>query len=460
MSQAGPDQQPPLCFILMPSGTMPAPDGRRVDFNAVYHEIIAPAVSAAGMQPIRAELEKDGGIKLKAIYERFILCDYAIADLTIANATVFYQLGVRHAESPFSTALIYAETVELFDVNGPGAIQYRLGDNGKPVQSETSVQRLSRFLLDCRNATNDHQTHSSIYQVLQHFPEIQRLKTDVFRDQVAYSENIRYQLTKARELCFTDRQAAIDAVDSVYSSISSLTDAEAALIIDLLLSFRALERWHKMIHLVEALPVILAETVLVQEQYGLALNRTGRGEEAERVLKRLIDKHGPSSETNSILGRVYKDRWNVCKHQDNTALAQGLLQKAIDTYLKGFESDWRDAYPGINALKLMEQSSPPDPRRIKLNPVVRFAVERRIASGRSDYWDYATLVELAVLANDPFSASNSFSKAQAMLREPWEAESTARDLTLIRDLRAKRSEDTDWLEKIISQLEIAGVSGE
>jgi hypothetical protein len=31
------------------------------------------------------------------MFERVVLCEYAAADLTTANADVFYELGVRHA---------------------------------------------------------------------------------------------------------------------------------------------------------------------------------------------------------------------------------------------------------------------------------------------------------------------------------------------------------------------------
>ena len=54
-----------------------------------------------------------------------------------------------------------------------------------------------------------------------------------------------------------------------------------------------------------------AGTKAFREQLGLALNRAGRGEEAERVLTDLIAARGPSSETHGILGRVYKDRWQI-----------------------------------------------------------------------------------------------------------------------------------------------------
>jgi hypothetical protein len=89
----------------------------------------------------------------------------------------------------------------------------------------------------------------------------------------------------------------------------------------------------------------------VREQYGLALNRAGQDDKAERVLTDLINERGPSSEAYGILGRVYKDRWEAAHNAGTKMLARGQLDKAINDYVKGFESDWRDAYPGINAVQ-------------------------------------------------------------------------------------------------------------
>jgi hypothetical protein len=128
--------------------------------------------------------------------------------------------------------------------------------------------------------------------------------------------------------------------------------------------------------------------------------------------------------------------------------ARGLLNQAITSYLRGFETDWRDAYPGINAVTLMELKDPPDPRRLALIPVVRYAVERRIASGKPDYWDRATLVELAVLGRDEPGAMAALDDALALVRESWEPETTARNLRLIREARERRSERVRWAVEI------------
>ena len=45
----------------------------------------------------------------------------------------------------------------------------------------------------------------------------------------------------------------------------------------------------------------------------------------------------------------------------------------------------RDAYPGINAVTLMELAEPPDSRQAELLPVVRYAVERRMVLPQRDF---------------------------------------------------------------------------
>ena len=444
----------PLCFVLMPFGRKPASGGKTVDFDAVYQEIIRPAVEHAGMDPLRADEEQAGGIIHKAMFERLILCPYAVADLTTANANVFYELGLRHAVRPAATAILFAEGLGQlpFDVNGLRGLPYRLTPDGKPADAEVDSARLAERLIAARSETTD----SPVYQLVEGFPEIQRLKTDVFRERVDYSEKLKSELAIARRKAKTDRIAAVDVLKEIESRLGNLADAETGVLVDLLLSYRAASAWPEMIGLYDKLPTALARTVMVREQYALALNRAGRGEEAEQVLTDLIAQSGPSSETYGILGRVYKDRWNQAEKDDEAMLARGLLGKAIDAYLKGFESDWRDAYPGVNALTLMELRDPPDPRRIALNPVVSYAVERRISSGKPDYWDHATRLELAILAKDEEKASLALSDALAALREGWEAETTANNLKLIRERREKRGENLPWALEIEQILKSRG----
>ena len=431
----------------MPFGRKPGDSGAIIDFDAVYREVIAPAIADAGLEPLRADEEVAGGIIHKPMFERLILCDFAVADLTTANANVFYELGVRHAVRPRSTVLLFAEGGRLpFDVMPLRALPYKLSPAGTPADADTARSVLKERLLVAKREA-EQSVDSPVYQLVEDFPDIARLKTDVFRDRAEYARKLKSELAEARK-------KGIDAVRAVEQALGDLLDVEAGVIVDLFLSYRAVKGWKEMVALAARMPKPIAATVMIQEQLALALNRDGQSEKAEEVIRAVIDTHGPSSESHGILGRIYKDRWDAAAKAGETARARALLQKAIDAYLKGFETDWRDAYPGVNAVTLMELREPRDPRQQEILPVVTYAVKRRIAAGKPDYWDYATLLELAVLRRDEAAADAALGDALISIREVWEPETTLRNLRLIAETWQRRGESVPWLQRVMDELDL------
>ena len=164
------------------------------------------------------------------------------------------------------------------------------------------------------------------------------------------------------------------------------------------------------------------------------------------MLRAVLAQRGPSGETCGLLGRVHKDRWDAATKSGDALAARGWLNKAIASYLQGFEADWRDAYPGINAVTLITLANPQDPRLADLLPVVRYAVRRRLAQSQPDYWDHATLLELAVLAQDEPAAQEAAADALASVREAWEPATTARNLGLLRERRAQDGLVLAWAD--------------
>jgi MAP3K TRAFs-binding domain len=437
-----------LCFVLMPFGKKPDVSGALVDFDAVYQQLIAPAIRQAGLDPIRADEEMTGGIIHKPMFERLIFCKFAVADLTTANANVFYELGLRHAVRPWSTVLIFSRGGSQlpFDVAPLKAMPYSLGPDGAPAGLPAALAALATRLAEARiAAAKESPADSPIYQLVDGYPDIDHTKTDVFRERVDYSAQQKEKLRAARA-------QGVEALRAAEREMGDLASVEAGVLIDLFLSYRAVKAWSEMVDLVARMPRPLARTVMVQEQLGLALNRAGRGDAAEKVLIDLIDSRGPSSETYGILGRVYKDRWQAAARAGRTAQARGLLDRAIEAYLAGFEADWRDAYPGVNAVTLMEVREPPDPRRLDLLPIVAYAVERKIAAGKPDYWDHATRLELAVLRRDEAQGRRALGDALACVREPWEPETTVGNLSLIREARHRRGDDLPWAAEAETEL--------
>ena len=448
----------PLCFVLMPFGIKKDPGGGPdIDFDPIYDLAIRPGIEAAGMEPIRADEERTGGIIHKAMFERLLLCDYAVADLTTANPNVFYELGVRHAVRPSTILSIFAARQKVpFDTNYLRSATYELADNNRfgPEQAAALRSTITRRLTELREmARTGPAVDSPIFQLLNGYvpPDIARLKTDTFRDQVRYSSEIKKNLAAAR----SQRDEA--AIERIENSLGSFDAAESGVLVDLFLSYRALGAWQKMADLYQRLPAVLQRSVLVREQYGFALNRLKRRDEALEVLQGVVKEQGPSSETCGLIGRVYKDRWMEARAGGDEHRAQGYLDEAIRWYVQGFEADWRDAYPGINAVTLLDVcgDAASQEKKAEMLPVVRYAVNQRLRRSKPDYWDYATLLELAVLENDEKSASQLLGKALANQREPWESQTTANNLGLIAEARAARGVAQSWLSGIVDALKTA-----
>jgi hypothetical protein len=442
-----------LCFVLMPFDKKYDPATQTtIDFDALYRDLIEPAVRAARMEPIRADREAVGGVIHAPMFERLILCDYAVADLSTANANVFYELGLRHAVRPFSTVPIGMKGMRMpFDVGPVRTLPYRLGADGVPTHLDEDRQALASALDQARELATRGTADSPVFQLLKWLqPQPlarDRSELDLFHEHVQIAGRVRQALEAARTTAKSDGAAGLAAVRAVQATLEAegpIARTDAAAVIDLLLSYRDVAGWNDMIALHDRMSPPLRQTILVQEQYALALNRAGRGDEAERVLRAVLEGHGPSSETYGLLGRVYKDRHDAAARRGSPA-AEGFLEEAIGAYVKGFEVDWRDAYPGVNALSLMELRDEPDPRQAALLPVVTYAAERKAAGDKADYWDHATLLELAVLARDERAARRHLRRALARKPARWQVETTERNLRLIREARERRQDPTPWI---------------
>ena len=154
------------------------------------------------------------------------------------------------------------------------------------------------------------------------------------------------------------------------------------------------------------------------------------------------------------MGRVYKDRWTQAKKAGKTLAARSNLKKAIEAYQRGFEADWRDHYPGVNAVTLLDIRGEEENLAVKdeLLPVVRYSASRRL-QGEPDYWDYATLLELDVLADDEESAADHLADAVTSVRETWEPETTINNLKMIQAARLERGRKQEWVDDVITELE-------
>jgi hypothetical protein len=92
-------------------------------------------------------------------------------------------------------------------------------------------------------------------------------------------------------------------------------------------------------------------------------------------------------------------------------------------------------------------------KALRLVPTVEYVVNSKMERKKPkkpDYWDYATLLELAIIENRFSIAERFFYKSKPFANESWMFGTTKENLNKILNFRKQRNEDTAELEKIIS----------
>lgn len=446
-----------VCFIDMPFGKKAdLASGVEVDFDAIYTLAIEPAVRDAGLEPVRGDRERGGGIIHLPMFGRLLLSDYVVADLTLGNPNVFYELGIRHTARPLTTVPIFAAIHALpFDVSLVRAIPYRL-ENGRLTGEAAAALRdaLKARLTDAIGGAA--QADSPLFQLLPTLPAIDlpHQVTEIFQDEVRHSEELRNRLQTARALPSDGERLA--ALLQIEGSLGEPKAVRREVLVDLLLSYRDVSAWAEMVRLADAFPDALRQNTLVRQQLGLALNRRkqpGDRARAKKILGELVTQQGADPETLGILGRVHKDEYKELKKQ-GSLMAEAALDEAIACYTRGFEADPRDYYPGVNAITLLIEKGDPESLReaARLQPLVSFAVIRRGGANSDDYWDLATVLELSSLAGDWAMTKRVLPKVLLRARASWNLDTTLANLELLREARRRSGEGIEELTAILGHL--------
>ena len=95
-------------FIIRPFGTK-----KEIDFESVERELIGPALEEYDfVGRTTGDSLKQGNIRTE-MFRRLLIADVVIVDISIDNANVFYELGIRHALRSKRTFMIRGSSVAL-----------------------------------------------------------------------------------------------------------------------------------------------------------------------------------------------------------------------------------------------------------------------------------------------------------------------------------------------------------
>lgn len=115
------------CFVIMPFGSdrIHPVTKERIDFDAVYRDLIEPAATEANLTCIRSDKISESGLIHYDMINRIMRADIAIVDITTGNPNVLYELGVRHTARRSGTIVMHQHGDAIpFNINGIRVMNY------------------------------------------------------------------------------------------------------------------------------------------------------------------------------------------------------------------------------------------------------------------------------------------------------------------------------------------------
>jgi tetratricopeptide (TPR) repeat protein len=393
----------PVCFMVMPFGTKAveprvdnAPD--KIDFDALWNKALAPVIEELGYEPVRADQDTGASIILEML-ERLFFSDLVVADMTIPNGNVYYEIGIRHAAKRNGCVLVSADwTKPLFDVNQMRRVVYPLPEGAIADATATAIRTAL-----CAGIRGLADGTSPMFQQIPGFPDPVKIdpnRASAIRKQLdalsAFQARVR-EARLAREP--QQRRVLALALRDDYPADGTISQPVA---LDVAALLRDCVGWKESIEYIDALPESVRELDVLQEQRSLARSKTGEHLAAIAALEELVDRRGDSSERQGLIGGRYKKLANEARQGGDQAAHRDYLDQAIVHYERGMRLDLNDYYPTCNLPPLYKQRDEEgDAERAAVAAqIAMFACERAKARNPSDEWINPTLLALAFDAAD------------------------------------------------------------
>ena len=433
-------------FVVMPFGAVHIGGARqhgseKVDFDSIYADLLKPALEGAGCEPFRADSEVSAGDIRTDMFFELITADVVIADLSIPNANVFYELGVRDAACPRGILIIHGGWTpnHPFDVAPDRSFAYagqlfiaRPPDSAAaPDRQRELAKEVERLCKVFKEAlASDTQTIGS--PVYAHLPGLKPVNwEDIDTSKARYFGALnddwqeRVRMAEANQRPGHILTLAQDAPTRVHRTKILMLAARA--LIGLCRFAAAREVLTEVIHL-------SPDDAEAHLQLAIVLASLGEASQAEHELRRILQQHEHNPNADEVIGKAgavlgyvhrvlwylqWKDEPDTARRKEKAKESWRLLLSAIRGFADVHRRHVEQYLSGYNALLLIEllrylfpdfQPVPPFVSQTDLSIVVRYTAtaERENAEFTGDYdtqfWSSVALSGLDMLGGNDTAA--------------------------------------------------------
>jgi hypothetical protein len=444
-----------------------------VNYDEVHTELIGPALKAVGLEGGTSALIVDAGNVREDMFRELVLADVVVADVSIHNANVFYELGIRHAVKSRATILIRARIAEIpFDLRTDRYLVYDATEPG------ASLDALVQML---RETMAGERMDSPVFQLLPGFrPSDQSGLLDLPRDlheQIEAADqnrrcgDLRLYAEEVTGLRF--EEAALRAIGAALTRLGDDRGAQRV--------------WERVRSTRRA-------DLEANQALSNVYRRLGLLVESDQAIARALQSAASLSplsraELHALRGSNAKRRWvrrwrtaGSPEERQRTALASKLLDDSLEAYRGGFTESLNHWYSGLNALALTTMlvclaERWPDDWRLRhgdddeaeaalararqeqqsLSTAVRASLDaarsRLTRQGTVDPWcDVSVADYRSLTASEPLRVAAAYKWALSALDSSAQA-SVREQLELLRDLDVCRANADAALEVLTAEQE-------
>ena len=331
-------------FIVRPFGTK-----EDINFDLIEEKLIQPALKAAEITGGTTALVFEAGNIREDMFQMLLLADIVVADISIHNANVFYELGIRHALRGMRTFLLRAKVTkpkELrtaaddvpFDLKTDRYLEY---DSANP---EACLATLVKGLKDTKASQR---VDSPVFRSLPKLEETERGRLSPVP--LGFAEDVDLAASKSQggKLGLLGREAGRFLWETEGRRLVGRCQFSGGF------ALAGRETWER-IRAIE--PFDFEANLLL----GTIYQRLDDLAQADQCLQRVVDNaqapQAKRAEALALQARNLKARARAAFGGKETAareaLRSGLLLQARDHYAQAFKVDLNQFYPGLNALSL------------------------------------------------------------------------------------------------------------
>ncbi|MGR8965727.1 TRAFs-binding domain-containing protein [Rhizobium leguminosarum] len=418
----------PVCFMIMPYGRKATQSETgygpaEIDFNALWDRGYVPTIKALGYEPVRAD-QDNGGLIISQMLERLYFADLVLADMTIANGNVYYEVGIRHAAQKAGCVLLAADwSKQLFDVAQLRTVRYPLPEGNITDDTAAAFQaKIKNGIASLRDGI------SPMHQSLPGYPaNVDPTKATTTREQLAKLAAFQTRVRAVRAAPAKTRMQLAEILVASEGNPPENYPIALALLLLLRDSVDTPADWNVVLDFVRKLPSKFTDEPQIEENRAFAAAQAGNDVQAIAELEMLIEMTGPTPERLGLMGGRYK---RLAKIARSDIEKKQNLAKAINCYERGMEIDLNGYYCSSNLPRLYRmRARPGDEERAQTTVRLTMAAcERAMRLNVADEWQRLTLLAAAFDLRDPDKANEVADDVISEGQPSWKVNSVLVDL--------------------------------